>query len=91
VGGDLEEPLVQGIDVHAVAPRHARDLLGDHAHQHHLLVQHLVVLEIVEECRGRPLEVGDQEDGGAGDAHRRARLQVAHEVLDRQQPLADPF
>ncbi len=52
----------------ALRDRHFRHLGGDNRKQNHVLVEHLVVLEVVQEHEWRVFRLGCQEHRGAGNA-----------------------
>ena len=62
---------------------HLGHLRGDDREQDHLLVQHLVVLEVMQQHDRRALGVGRHEHRGALHAHRLPTLDVREEHVDR--------
>ena len=83
-----EEALAELLDFDALVGRHERRVLDGHMHQQHALVQHLVVLEIVQQRAGNRIAARGQEHGGAGHAHRRL-LGAFQEQVDRHRFVAD--
>ena len=62
---DRVEAVAQVAELQPLRRRHRRDLLRRDGHQDHLLVQHLVVLEVVQQHRRRAVGVRGQEHRGA--------------------------
>ena len=88
------------LDGRALLRRFLRTVGGLHRHEHDFLVQHLVVLEIVQQRRRHVILVAGQEDREARNADDAARLRQAgeerrdrHAVLPpaRQQQIAPAF
>ena len=65
-------------DLEAVRRRNARDVLGHDVQQHDALVQHLVVLEIVQQRHRHDVDAARHIDGGA--AHARLVVDLGDEV-----------
>ena len=68
--------------------RHARRVLGDDGEDHVLLVQHLVVLEVVQQRGRRELGIAGEEHRGARHDVRRLLLQAVQQRLERHLGLA---
>ncbi|MPM32406.1 hypothetical protein SDC9_78968 [bioreactor metagenome] len=77
---DLHRPAVaaQRFDLHALVHSDPWHLMVDDGDEDVLLVQHLVVLEVVQQRVGRHLGVGRQEHRRAGHARDRRLLQQHH-------------
>ena len=67
----------------AVLERDARNVLVDDGQDHVVLVQHLVVLEIVQQRGRREIRIAGEEHGGAGDDVRRLFLEALDQRLER--------
>jgi hypothetical protein len=48
-----------------------RDVFHDHGEQHHVLMQHMVVLQVVQQRGGHTVRIGGHEYAGAVDPVRR--------------------
>ena len=77
------EALAQPLDLDPVGVGDARHVHGLDLQDDDALVQHLVVLEVVQEGRRRVGGVGGQEHRGAGDAVGRA-LHALEELAQGQ-------
>ena len=55
------EPGIEHFELHALIIAHFRDLLRDNREENHLLVQHLVVLEMMQEHHRRTARLGRHE------------------------------
>ena len=85
---DLPEAVADRLDPDPLLVAHPRRVDGLHGEDHVLLVQHLVVLKVVQERGRRGLGIARQEHGGALDPVRRALLQHADEFEERHVGLA---
>ncbi|MNI52522.1 hypothetical protein D3C73_1073140 [compost metagenome] len=77
-----EKAFAVGFDFEAPGRRHPRDIFIDHGQQHHLLVQHLVVQQVMQQRVGHGVRAGREEHGGALDAVRWLHTDAGDE--DRQ-------
>ena len=64
--------------------RHVRNVADDHGQEHDALVQHLVVLEVVQQRVRHAVGRRRQEHRGALDARRRRDLDALDEEVERQ-------
>ncbi len=78
------EIVRQPLDPDPVRVVDPRDGRGAHVHDDVVLVQDPVVLEVVQQRRRHDVGVAGQEDGGVGHAGRRAALELADQVDQRQ-------
>jgi hypothetical protein len=69
-------------DLEALVGRDARNVAGDDVQQHDALVQHLVVLEIVQQRNRHHIDPAGQIDGGA--RHPRLAVNLGDELAERQ-------
>ena len=79
---DAPERVADLLDAHAVFHLDARNVLGPHGQDHVLLVQHLVVLEVVQQSGGRRIGIARQEHGGSLDLMRRALFEHPHQLQE---------
>ena len=87
--GDLVEPGAPCCYGHAVDVGDLRDFLRRQRHQHDLVMQHLVVLEMMQQHRRRHIRNRGQEHRHAGHAQRLAPLDVGNEEVEWQRCLGE--
>ena len=82
MGHDRVEVIAEMDDLDALFGRDARDVLGRHLQQDDAPVQHLVVLEIVEQRHRYDIDPAGQIDGGS--RHARFVMHLGDEIRERQ-------
>ena len=80
---DAHEAVADRLHLHAVLCRDAREVFGDDGQDDIVLMQHLVVLQAVQQRGGRAFRCCGEEHGRAGNAWRRLFLQRLDQRLDR--------
>src|SRR3954454_10706513 len=86
-GHDLVEPFAELVALHPVLVGNLRNLLGMHRHEHDFLMQHLVVLEMVQQhWRSAPASRG-HEDSSPRHTVRLAPPNVVEKEINGQRVL----
>ena len=80
---EAHELVAHRLHLHPVVDLHARNVFVDDGQDHVVLVQHLVVLEIVQQRRRREIRVGGEEHGGPRHDIGRPLLEVLDQRLER--------
>ena len=97
--GILHEPITKDDVEHALAQRahgdllvgwHVRHRLRRHHQRDDVLVEHLVVAEVVDQCRRRAARLRGHEYRRAWTRARARVSTVGEKVLDRQRPRRQP-
>ncbi len=81
---DAEKPLAFVFDGEAFVRGNLGHVFARHGQQNDLLMQHLVVLEVVEQDGRGSMRVRRHEDGGAAHAMRSGFANVVEELFERQ-------
>ena len=81
--------LAQLLDLEPLRLRDMRDVLRADGHQHHLLVQHLIVPDVVQQRHRHDRGVAGQEHGRAGNPGQ-LRVELVDEALDRAAVAVEP-
>ena len=78
------EAVLQLLDGDALVGLDLRHLARHDRHENHLLVQHLVVLEVMQQHDRHAVVRRRHEHGGAGNARRLAARDIVEEEIERQ-------
>lgn len=89
--GHTREPIIYLLDRRALSSVDARRVAGFDGQDDDLVVQDVVVLEIVEQCRRRRVRIARQVDRGSRCMERRAALDLPDETIKRDSLRTTPL
>lgn len=79
-----EEPFAISFYLKPSVSGHPRAVFGHYDEQYHLLLQHLVMQQVVQDCKGNGIGPGRQENRGTLNPMRGLRTNAADEQRQRQ-------